>query len=429
MCGSVRQRTLQRHVLETMTVSGPRRRKVLFVAMADSIHAAKYIDILAEAGWEIHLFPAYYCQFHSRLKNVTVWNGLTFHRPAGTHESVRVRGVLPFSPSGLLVRAVLHIMNSLGFDAARRLRMLIRMLRPEAVHSLEFQHAGYLVDEAKRGYAGEFPLWIATNWGSDIYAYGNLPEHADRIRSVLSGADVYACECFRDVALAKEFGFSGQVMPVVPNAGGFDLAHCRRLANPEPPSRRKVIAVKGYQYSLGRSLVALRALERIAHLLKDYRIVVYSPIPADVVDLPARWMAKRSGLNVELMPAVPHDEILKLHGSARLSVSLSISDAICTSMTEAMVMGSFPIQSNTACADEWVEDGRSTPLVNADDSDDVAAKIAAALTDDSMVDEAARINARTASEKLDASVIRNEVLLAYEKIIDGLTLEKHGSKG
>ena len=392
--------------------------------MADSIHAAKYIEILTDAGWDVHLFPAYYCQSHSRLKNVTIWNGLTFHRPPGTHESVRIRGVLPFSPAGILVRIILRIMNRLGLDAARRLRMLIGVLKPDAVHSLEFQHAGYLVDEAKKGYAGEFPLWIATNWGSDIYAYGNLPEHAGRIRSVLSGADVYACECFRDVTLAREFGFSGPVMPVVPNAGGFDLAHCRLLANPEPPSRRKAIAVKGYQYSFGRSLVALRALERVAHLLKDYRIVVYSATPTEVVDVPARWMAKRSGLNVELMPPAPHDDILRLHGSARLSISLSISDAICTSMTEAMVMGSFPIQSNSACADEWVQDGRSALLVNADDSDDVAAKIAAALADDSMVDEAARINSRTASERLDASIIKNDVLRAYEKIIDELAPRK-----
>lgn len=404
-----------------------RRPKILFVAMADSIHAAKYIEILTDAGWDVHLFPAYYCQPHTRLKNVTVWNGLTSYRPPGTHESVRLRGILPFRPLGILVHLIVRLANYFGFDAARRLRMLVRYLKPDAVHSLEFQHAAYLVDEAKRGYSGEFPLWITTNWGSDIYAYGNLSEHAEKIRSVLSGADVYACECFRDVTLAKEFGFAGTVMPVVPNAGGFDLESCRRLASPEPPSRRKVIAVKGYQYSFGRSLVALRALERIAHLLKDYRIIVYSPAPAEVVEVPARLMAKRSGLNIELMQRAPHDDILRLHGSARLSISLSISDAICTSMTEAMVMGSFPIQSDSACADEWIENGRSALLVNADDSDDVAAKIAMALADDSMVDEAARINARTATERLDASTIKTEVLSAYEKVIFELVPQKRRS--
>ena len=401
-----------------------RRPRVLFVAMADSIHAAKYIEILTDAGWDVHLFPAYYCHPHPRLKNLTVWNGLTSYKPPGTHESVRVRGILPFRPLGILVHLIVRLANYAGFDAARRLRLVIRHLKPDAIHSLEFQHAAYLVDQARRGYSGGFPLWITTNWGSDIYAYGNLPEHAEKIRGVLSSADVYSCECFRDVTLAKEFGFSGAVMPVVPNAGGFDLENCRRLANPEPPSRRKVIAVKGYQYSFGRSLVALRALERIAHLLEGYRIVVYSPAPAEVVEIPARLMAMRSGLNVELMQRSAHEDILRLHGSARLSISLSISDAICTSMTEAMVMGSFPIQSDTACAEEWIENGKSALLVNADDSDDVAAKVAAALADDNLVDEAARINAKTATERLDASAIRSEVLSAYEKVITEFIYQK-----
>jgi len=119
------------------------------------------------------------------------------------------------------------------------------------------------------------------------------------------------------------------------------------------------------------------------------------------------------------MEQAPHEEILKLHGSARISISLSISDAICTSMTEAMVMGSFPIQSDTACAEEWVEDGRSALLVNADDSDDVAAKVALALADDELVDEAARINAITASERLDASAIKADVLSAYRNVLAG----------
>lgn len=400
-----------------MTKSTARRPRILFVAMADSVHSAKYINILSEHGWDVHLFPAYLCEPHYKLKNVTFWNGITSSRAAETDPSVRMVGLWPFRRGRRLAVWLWLILNRLGFDASYRLAFVIRYLKPDAVHSLEFQHAGYLVEETKRRHKLKFPLWIATNWGSDIYAFGKLAEHAGRIRDVLAGADVYACECFRDVVLAKDLGFTGSVMPVHPNAGGFDLQHCRSLMSPEPPSRRKVIAVKGYQYSLGRSLVALRALERIAPLLKDYRIVVYSPLPKDVVEIPARLMAARSGLNVELLDQVSHDEILKLHGSARLSISLSISDAICTSMTEAMVMGSFPIQSDTACADEWVEHGRSALLVNADDSDDVAEKIKKALEDDALVDEAARINAVTASERLDSSIIAESVLSAYKATI------------
>jgi glycosyltransferase involved in cell wall biosynthesis len=387
--------------------------------MADSVHTARFIEMVARTGWDIHLFPVYYCEPHDKLRNVTVWNGVSGYRPPTSDASVRVRGLWPWRRGRFVGVLAGRLANRLGWDAAARLGTLIRLIKPDIVHSLEFQAAGYMVETLHRRTEGRgVPLWIATNWGSDIYAFGRLPEHEVRIRSVLSRADVYACECYRDVILAREFGFAGDVMPVVPNTGGFDLAHCDALRSPDRPSSRKVIAVKGYQYSLGRSLVALRALERIADKLRDYKIVVYSPYPESVVEMPARLMARRSGLDVQLLRKVSHDEILKLHGRARVSISLSISDAICTSMTEAMVMGSFPIQSDTACADEWVENGKTALLVNADDSDDVARAIGRALEDDDLVDAAAMHNRQTAVERLDARQIYREIQLAYESVVE-----------
>lgn len=79
-------------------------------------------------------------------------------------------------------------------------------------------------------------------------------------------------------------------------------------------------------------------------------------------------------------------------------------------------MGSFPIQSDSACAEEWVEDGKSAFLVNADDSDDVADKIEKALADDELVDNAAQINMATAIERLDTEVISETIVSAYDRI-------------
>lgn len=394
-----------------------RKPRILFVGMSDSVHTARYLAVLAGMAADLHLFPAYFCRPHPGLRNVTVWHLISGRRSPGMDRSARVVGLWPFRTAEFLSVLFWRLLAKLGFDDAARLNLLIRVLRPDIVHTLEFQQAGYLMLEARSRMRDPAPLWIATNWGSDIYAFGRLPEHEARIRRILDLADVYACECYRDVILAREFGFDGEVMPVVPNSGGFRLKHCEALRSPLPPSQRKVIAVKGYQYSLGRSLVALRALERVAHLLEGYRIVVYSPFPSDVVQVPARLMARRTGLQVELLGHVPHDEILNLHGSARLSISLSISDAICTSMTEAMVMGSFPIQSDTACADEWVEHGKTALLVNADDSDGVAEAIARALQDDRLVDEGARINLETANERLDADRIGEQLLESYRDVL------------
>ena len=50
-----------------------------------------------------------------------------------------------------------------------------------------------------------------------------------------------------------------------------------------------------------------------------------------------------------------HFELLELFGRAKVYVGLSLSDGISTSMLEAMAMGAIPVQTATACCDEWFD--------------------------------------------------------------------------
>ena len=103
---------------------------------------------------------------------------------------------------------------------ADQLRRLVKRLRPDIIHSMDIEAAGYLTLAAREGYRGGFPPWIVTNWGSDIYLFGRLAAHAERIKSVLAACTHYSCECQRDVELAREYGFKGEVLPVFfPPAG------------------------------------------------------------------------------------------------------------------------------------------------------------------------------------------------------------------
>lgn len=51
------------------------RMKILFVAMSDSIHTARWINQIADRGWDIRLFPSIDCGItHPELKNVHVYH-------------------------------------------------------------------------------------------------------------------------------------------------------------------------------------------------------------------------------------------------------------------------------------------------------------------------------------------------------------------
>jgi hypothetical protein len=304
---------------------------------------------------------------------------------------------------------------------ANRLKRYINSIKPDLIHSLETQAAGYLVAKVKCEYSTSFPFpkWWHTNWGSDIFLFGRIPQEKPLIRRVLENCDYYSCECERDVALANDFGFKGIVFPVYPNTGGFDSLMLEDFkAKSQLTSERKLIMLKGYQGWAGRALVAIRALERCSELIGNFTVVIYANSDGKDVSIAATLLSQESGATVNILPSnTTHKEILEYHSQARISIGLSIGDAISTSLLEAMAMGSFPIQSCTACASEWVIDGVSGLIVTPEDPEVVEKAIRKALLDDILVNSAAEINYSKIEKEANFEFLKAKTIQSYKKIL------------
>ncbi|MGH8548051.1 MAG: glycosyltransferase family 4 protein [Methylococcales bacterium] len=283
---------------------------------------------------------------------------------------------------------------------------------------MEFQHCGYNVLRTKEIYGRGFPAWLATNWGSDIFYYRNFPDHRNQIVRLLRNIDYYSCECMRDVGLAHELGLTGKVMPVIPNTGGFDLERIESARHASSPPARRLIMVKGYQHFAGRAFTALDAIERCASILKDFRIIVFSA-SAEIYER-IEELRIYLGMDIHLLPYSSHDKMLRMFGRTRIYLGVSISDAISTSMLEAMAMGAFPIQTGTSCCEEWIEDGKSGFVISPVDVDQIADRIRRAVTDDALVGTAAEINWKTVRERLDQRLLRKQEIAFYEEIFADL---------
>ena len=206
-------------------------------------------------------------------------------------------------------------------------------------------------------------------------------------------------------------------MPVVPNSGGIDFNIVNNLKSNVLTSQRKIIMLKGYQNWSGRALVGLRAIERCADILKGYKIYIYSAQDFFDVRISARLLTKKTGIETVIVPnSSKHSDILRMHGLARISIGLSITDAISTSMLEAMAMGSFPIQSNTACTNEWFKDGKTGIMVEPEDSENIEKAIRTAILDDTLVDNAAELNYKMLYDRIEKSKIKKIVVNYYRKI-------------
>ena len=393
--------------------------RILFIAIGQSVHTARWINQIADEGWDLHVFPVEPGTPHKDLRNVTVH---AFYREHWNDSSLAVhnKGFYWPLPRGIArINQLARLIAPNRATQSARLARTILSLKPDIIHVLEMQSAGYLTLAARARLNGySFPPFIFSCWGNDLYLFGKQPEHATRIRALLSDCDYYIADCARDLPLALEFGFKGESLGVFTTAGGYDLQGMRRFRSPGQTSSRKVIALKGHQTVRGaNALAALQALEMCSDVLSGFELRVFSA--SDEIRKALNSVSQIEGLRVtEIRPRCTHEEILELMGSARIAIGISTSDGSPNAMLEAMVLGAFPVQSDTISTAEWIQNGVNGFLVSATEPQSIAAAIRQALTDDELVDRAAQVNEDLVNERLDLNKIKPKVIELYRKVAE-----------
>lgn len=359
--------------------------RIVVVGMLDSVHVARWLKQFENLDFTFWLFPSSpHRSIHPEIVKLTLEGKFVIVRGA------RLLG----APSWLVDRILKNRFRAWFLDR------LIARVSPDIVHAIELQNAGYLCMQLKSLRSRTPPRFIVTNYGSDIFRFQNQPRHRAQLRALLARADLYSCECLRDVKLARDLGFTGGVLPVIPNSGGFTNEQLSSAIN--APSSRTVLAVKGYWGWAGRANIALHALESIADEVRKFDIVVYS------ANLRTKVLASqvriRSGLRVRTLSkgALSHKQMLELFSKSKVYVGISLSDGISTSLLEAMAMGAIPVQTSTACCNEWFTD-TGVAIENLDVNEvalGIQRAINLALTTDSAAKNRETIRARASREEM-----------------------------
>jgi glycosyltransferase involved in cell wall biosynthesis len=370
--------------------------------MVDSIHVARWVSKFKYQEIDFTLFPSGpNRRVHPQLSKLIARE----ENQAATVSVSTFKGRLSV-PLWILDKVLDNRLR------AWLLRRVIQKTGPGFVHALEFQNAGYIAERAFRD-RGLGHTLIATNYGSDIFWFQKYPGHLKKIKALLQRADRYSAECLRDYKLARNHGFVGIELPLIPNSGL--LENSLLDANSLPASVRKVIAVKGYQGWVGRANLVVKALKALKGGLLEAEIVFFS----------CNWQTRiavfflkaTTGLNVRTFPknALTHGEVLELLSSARLYVGVSLSDGLSTSAIEAMSMGAFPIQSNTSCASEWFVDGTSGNSIRDFSVEAIAKAIRYAYNDIQRLEKARLINKGIVSQKISQLEETKMHLQFYQK--------------
>lgn len=371
--------------------------RVLVVGMADSIHLARWLSQFAGTEYDFLIVSS---SPHRRLHN-------HLSKLIENSENFRV------SLASKYLSLPLWVLDRFFSNHLRGALIALQAsrFRPDFVHVLEFQNAGYAFLRARQMSSRlRNTKLLLTPYGSDLFWFMNFRRHRKRLEDLLTAANAISSECYRDEVLASNLGFKGDFLPRIPAFGASMPLSELKLSD------RNTIAIRGYQNRWGQAKFALMAVRKVSHSLANHRIVVYSCNWITIAL--AKRLARQTGLQIEtyIKGTLAHSEVQEILSESVVFIGLSKSDGISASMIEAMANGAVPIQSDTSCCSEWLENGVGGYLVKYNAVDHIAALIEKIISSPDLRNRARASNLRALQEKLEPSSVHSAALETYRRM-------------
>ena len=380
------------------------RRKILIIGMFDSIHLARWLSQFENEKIDFVLFPSKKFKYvnYDLLKLVTS-EKIASYRFAKPYFVFKYIGFMDYFLVSIFKLLKLNL----------KLLFLRRITHKNIfnyIHAIELQGAAYLYDLLPEQIQDRTSL-IVTNYGSDIQYFQNIPEHQDKIRSVLPKADFYSAECQRDYESALKLGFKGKFLPCIPNAGGFKNEIFE--LNLVPSNERNLIMAKCYGGTFGLGELIIDALERFLRNHPDVKIVMHS-VTDDLLKKSKnlRGAFPNQVVFYTVRERIPRYKILDYLSKSRIYIGASKSDGISTSFLEALCLGAFPIQTDTSCASEWIELGFFGSIIRPNASE-IFTAINVSYFDKELENKRAQ-NLESAKRYLSYDLIQSQAIKFYE---------------
>ena len=380
------------------------RRKILIIGMFDSIHLARWLSQFENEKIDFVLFPSKKFKYvnYDLLKLVTS-EKIASYRFAKPYFVFKYIGFMDYFLVSIFKLLKLNL----------KLLFLRRITHKNIfnyIHAIELQGAAYLYDLLPEQIQDRTSL-IVTNYGSDIQYFQDIPEHLEKIRSVLSKADFYSAECQRDYESALKLGFKGKFLPCIPNAGGFKNEIFK--LNLVPSTERNLITAKCYGGTFGLGGLIIDALEKFLRNNPDVKIVMHS-VTDDLLNKSKKLRATFPNQVVvyTVREKISRHEILDYLSKSRIYLGASKSDGISTSFLEALCLGAYPIQTDTSCASEWIELGFFGSIIRPDTSE-IFTAINVSYFDKELENKRAQ-NLENAKRYLSYELIQLQAIKFYE---------------
>ncbi|MGD0766424.1 MAG: glycosyltransferase [Dehalococcoidia bacterium] len=354
----------------------------------ESIHTRRWLEPFVERGHEMHAVSYY--------PPARTIDGVRVHvlteRQREARKTGRDRGASPT----LLPPTVLRLLNALRYRH-RGLGRAVREIRPDVLH------AHYVVEYGFFAAVSGFHPLIVTAWGSDILVAAQASPLARAIaRYTLRHADLVTSNNDYMTRKICELGVPREkVATVVFGTDRYFLEQPEASVNrrdPAPEQPPVVISTRSLDSPLYNIDSVLRAMALLRRRLPQAQLRL-----AGVGRLqPAlqRLVAELAlGDGVQFFGFLDRPALRDALAAAHVYVSVPGSDATSVSNLSAMAAGCFPVVSDLASQEEWIQDGVNGYRVPLGDVAALAQRLGDALEDGERRREAASLNRKLVEER------------------------------
>lgn len=360
--------------------------KLLYLGDPAAIHVQRWLRYMVQAGHQVHLVP-----YPDAFAAV----------PSGALAGVRIHG-----GHGSALRRRLHSWRGfyskyLIIENILRTRRLLRQERFDLVHAHYISACGWI-----GAMTGFHPL-VLTAWGSDINVDpGRSPFYRILTRQALRRADLITANSNDLKKKITEFGIATAKIHVI--QGGLELekfpfqrgnAALRRQLGLKDENVVLSTRMLGKVYNLD---IIVRAIPLVKKTVPQVRFVfLYRGTAAQEQDLKRLIQELGVADSVLLLGAVENQRIAEYYHLADIFVSVTSSEGMPGSLTEAMACGAVPVVSDLPVFRDWITPGQNAMIVPVRDENATAQAIIHLLQNPELCQQIAQRNRQLVTERAD----------------------------
>jgi glycosyltransferase involved in cell wall biosynthesis len=396
----------------------PGKPRILFIGASESTHTHAWINVIEGEQFNVQLFgiPGTAPPNSWPVRTyVTLYDGLALD-PATRKRLYPANRLARFvkwrAPRGGRERSVRE-------DAKFWLARIIRQWQPDIVHTLGLDPAGELYYDARRQYELQgIGKWILQlRGGSDLTLQSHDPARRDSMAPVLRACDQLLTDNPWNFDVVKSLGVRDEQLSrigTVPGTGGIDIDSLAQNWRGAPSSRRLILWPKVYEGPWSKVLPVYEALKACWERLQPCELHMlsmnaearsyYWTLPEHI----RRWCHPNE--------RVSRAQVLELTIRARVMLAPSLVDGVPNSMYEAMAAGALPIVSPLETIRPVVEQERNVLFARNLYPEEIAGALTRAMTDDALVDSAAKHNLELVRRIANRAEIQPRVVKFYNEL-------------